>query len=228
MPVVEQMNDFEKIFSDTHLTQINRGIKIQKMSLNNISFHYHKGEMLVNSEGHTFTNQDTEYFETIEGNLKYADLSWLSPICSLFFGAIIDATIQVKPSGHFEHDKVRIVVNQIIPNELSAEQYMYYRLKNFIKFRQYLKEVEFKGFDHNIRHMIFTYDMDGKMVQSILEKAEHNKQVMDQWLATIAQVNLYNKGNFRFCDKVPVTNGKLNYTANRSVVSFKFGNKSKG
>jgi hypothetical protein len=188
-----------------------------------IRYNHHEKNIVLNSSGVAGdTNDDHDFFENFKENLLYADLSWLGPLCRTF-RSHLNADIHINPDGSIKHDLVKVSVTLNIPSEVGTiHKYLYPRFKSFVKFRQFVKQVEFKGHQYAIRHIIFHLEIDAKIVNRILNDNQINHQILAQWMATVDTLVDHNAGRYSFWNKIPVINGKMNPLVMDDCIILKF------
>lgn len=213
-----------QLLNANRVIELRETLKKEKMNLNNLHFTYDNGgSLLIDGIGMPGIVLDEEYYENIEENITYADFSWLAPLCTTF-RTRLKAEISVLPDGSLNHQSVQLSVNFMLPRDVTnIHSYAYSRFSSFIPFRHFVKKVEVKGHKGSIQNIIFHMEVDGKKVNGMLKnKTTVNSQILSQWLATMDQVIQFNRGRYKFCDTIPVVNGKMSYSTSTSTISFKY------
>ncbi|WP_374717786.1 hypothetical protein [Neobacillus sp.] len=220
---------------ESQILDIKNTLKTQKIGLSNIQFKYSATAKTMNIEAYGIENilQNDEYYDNIEEHLIFADLRWLALMSSEINKKLkvnFDANIQVNPDGSMNHEKIHFEISAGIFSQQMEKYQILSSAKtlfsSLIPFRQYIKNVTFKGHQYNLKTIIFTLELDGYKVNSIIsQNTVVNQQILSQWLATLDNILDYNKGRFKFINKVPIINGRMSTASFQSALCFRFETK---
>lgn len=220
---------------DNQILEIKNTLEKQRVGLRNISFKYSATAKTLNCECYGIEDilNNSDYYDNIEDHLMYAVLTWLTPMSRELNKKLevnFDAVISVFPDGGMGHNNVQFEVSAGIFSRQTEKFQILNSAKalfsSLIPFKSYIKNVTFKGHQYNLKQIVFSLDLDGQMVNTILaNKQVTNQQVLSQWLATLDNILDYNKGRFKFITKVPVINGKMSTASFESAVCFRFEDK---
>jgi hypothetical protein len=220
---------------DNQILEIKNTLEKQKVGLKNIVFKYSSTAKILNIEAHGVEDilHNGEYYENIEDHLMFAELSWLSPMSHELNKKLeinFDAEIKVLPDGSMDHNNIRFDVSAGLFSRQTEKHQILSSAKilftSLIPFRQYIKNVTFKWHHYNLKTILFTMDLDGRKINSILSNSQvTNQQILSQWLATLDNIFDYNKGRFKYIAKLPVVNGKMSAASFDSAVCFRFEGK---
>ncbi|MDE3840959.1 hypothetical protein C0966_16970 (plasmid) [Bacillus methanolicus] len=218
--------------NDNQILEIKETLQKQKVGLKNVLFSFSATAKALNIEAHGIEDipQNSEYYDNIEDNLLFAELSWLSPMSRQLNKKLevnFNADIDVLPDGSMDHANIRFEVSAGIFSRQTEKHQILQSARilfiSLIPFRPYIKNVTFKGHQHTLKTILFSMELDGRKVNSILVNNQViNQQILSQWLATLDHVLDYNKGRYKFITKVPVVNGKMSTASFESAVCFRF------
>ncbi|KZE67952.1 hypothetical protein AWM68_17420 [Fictibacillus phosphorivorans] len=221
MVMIQQLNDDQ-------ILEIKQTLMTHRVGLKSLYFKYNSNthDMFVEGKGIEGIPQNEEYYDNLEDNLIFSDISWLTPICGEL-KANFQAEIDVLPDGTMDHSKVKMEITIACPlRNMSKKDIMreYYSVfKRLLKFRGFIKKVEFRGHEYSLKTISFSLELDGRKVNTILKNTQTiNTQVLSQWQATLDHVLDYNKGRFKFVSVLPVVNGRMSTATFESAVCFKF------
>ena len=207
------------ILKDEKIDKFVKEIKKTSSNLEEIMIRYSHQYVLL--QGHAIPNviQDEDYYENIRDHITFSGFSWIEPFAKMF--KRMDITIDVLPDGTFDHDKVNLSVNVILPNEESARTaFIYRRFNDLSKFNQFLHSVKVKGKNGKIHTLQFDFTFEVKKItKAIREKSSGNKKMVEQWMYMIAKCGEDNRSLEVMEVVYPVVSGKIHYEVTRELVS---------
>ncbi|MFT9600369.1 hypothetical protein, partial [Mesobacillus sp.] len=217
---------------ENQIIEIKNTLEKQRVGLKKIAFKYSATAKTLNVEAYGIEDilHNEEYYENIEDNLMFSELSWLAPMSRELNKKLevnFDAEVSVLPDGNMDHTNVQFEISAGIFSRQTEKFQILNSAKilftNLLPFRQYIKSVTFKGHQYNLKTILFNLELDGRKVNTILSNAPvANQQVLSQWMTTLDHILDYNKGRFKFITKVPVVNGKMSTASFESAVCFRF------
>jgi hypothetical protein len=220
---------------DNEILEIKSRIVKKKQSLKTIQFKYSSTArtLYVDALGINDIIHDSEYYDNVEDHLMFAELSWLTPMThhiNKILEVNFEAMLQVLPDGSMSHENIHFEVNAGMYSKQTEKHQILNSARmlftSLLPFRQYIKDVTFKGNQYTLKNIHFTLDLDGKKVNTILkDKQVINQQIMGQWLATLDNVLDYNADNYKFVVSMPVVNGKMRGESMESTACFRFENR---
>lgn len=218
---------------EKQILEIKQEIKKKQIGLNklHINFRFVKGELYINAMGVEGIPQTEEYYESIEDNLTYVDLAWLTPL-SNHLNVNLDASIAVNPDGSFEHNSIDLELHTALPSEVQDNyrilSYVTPLFKKLIPFRAFLTQIEFGWHNYRLSNIRFKLNLDGKKVNTILSNEQTvNTQVLGQWLSSLSQVLDYNQGRYKHLVDLPIINGRISTATFETGLCFRFDGKGK-
>lgn len=214
--------------NDNQIIEMKEAFQKAKLSLQKLCFKYTatSKDLFVDAIGVERIPQTEEYYDNIEDNLIYTELTWLSTLCNRL-QINFDATIDVFPDGSFNHNSIHLELNPVVVgreiNKAQIMSYFFPLFKKLIPLRALVRNVEFKGHDFNLRKITLDILLDGKKVNTLLNDTQQvNTQALAQWSSTLEYVLEYNKGRYKYITSVPVVNGRMSTASFESAICFKF------
>lgn len=217
--------------NDNQILEMKEAFHKAQLGLQKLCFKYTatSKDLFVDAIGIEGIPQTEDYYDNVEDNLLYTELTWLNTLCNKL-QINFDATIEVLPDGSFNHQSIHLELNPVVVGrEVTKAHILSYFYPLFIKLvplKSFIRNVEFKGHDFSLRKISFDILLDGKKVNSLLNK-EHpvNNQALSQWVATLEHILEYNKGRYKYITSVPVVNGRMSTASFESAICFKFDGK---
>ncbi|MEI2358391.1 hypothetical protein [Mesobacillus zeae] len=219
---------------DQQIIEMRETFQKLKLSLQKLSFKYNAGtqDLFVDAVGVEGIPQDDEYYENLEDNLMYTELTWLNVLCNTL-NFSFEATIDVLPDGSFNNSAINLEINTaIVGNQLDKYGILSISnpiFKKLLPLRSFIHNVEFKGHEFCLRKMTFRLLLDSSKVNALINgKQPLNYQVLSQWTSTLEHILDYNQGRFKYITNLPIVNGRMSTASFESAVCFRFGGKRRG
>lgn len=218
-------------FDDDEIFEMKEEFIKRKVALKTFSLTYStkNQDVLAYGKGVSGIPQLEEYYDNIEDNIMYTDLSWFSTFCKIFKRVNFSADIEVLPDGSFQHDSILVNLSAAVIGEAPDKHFIMKTLLPFFEslmpFKQFITNVEFSGNKHFLRSVSFDMILDAKKVSAILNEKLVNQQMLGQWMSTLGHMIDYNKDRYRFVHNLPVINGRMNTTTSEPTICFQFKHK---
>lgn len=219
-------------FDDDDILEMKEEFIKKKMALKSFSLTYStkNQDVLAYGKGVSGIPQHEDYYDNLEDNIMYTDLSWFSNFCKIFKRVNFSAEISVLPDGSFQHDRIHVNLSAAVVGESPEKAFIMKSLLPFFEslmpFKQFITNVEFSGNKHCLRSVSFDMVLDAKKVSAILNEKLVNKQMLSQWMATLDHMIDYNKDRYRFVHNLPVINGRMNTITSEPTICFQFKQKA--
>ena len=220
------------ILNDDQILEIKETLKNKKLGINKLALKYNALKNSLNFEAYGIEDIpcNNEYYDYLAENIVYLSFSWLTPLSKALNKNIdvnFEALMDVSPSGNIKHDNIQLKVSVgFFRKEISKAYILKYSrifFKNLLPFRQFIKDVTFKGHGYDLKTIHFQLELDGTKVNPILRKSQvPNQQILSQWIATLDHIIDYHKGRYKFIANVPIVNGKMSTASFESAVCFFF------
>lgn len=217
--------------NDNQILEMKEAFQKSQLNLQKLCFKYTatSKDLFVDAIGVEGIPQNDEYYDNVEDNLIYTELTWLNTLCNKL-QINFDATIEVLPDGSFNHSSIHLELNPVVVgrdvNKAQILSYFHPLFKKLVPLRTFIHNVEFKGHDFSLRKITFDIKLDGKKVNSLFDSTQPvNTQALSQWVATLEHILEYNKGRYKYITSVPMVNGRMSTSSFESAICFKFNGK---
>ncbi|KAA6446943.1 hypothetical protein [Bacillus swezeyi] len=216
------------LLNEKKIDQFLNNVKDRGVWLSDINFRYNprKHFLMVDGLGASGMQLDEEYYENVRDHLEYADLSWLTPMCNKL-STHLSATINVLDDGTINQDTVRLQFTVEVNEHDNLKRLVYTKLKNFIYFKDFIEEINFKGTGSKIRAIILILNVDVKKLSKILSSNNDqvnntvNKSILEQWVATASMVEQHYTTAYHINCIIPVLKGKMQYNIKKDSVMLR-------
>lgn len=217
---------------DKHILEVKDTLSKGKNGLTSFYFKYSavKKSLVVEANGTEDIIHNTDYYDSVEDNLVFANLTWLHPFSNHLNKNLevnFDAEVNVYPDGSMDHENIKFTVNAgiYVKNKDKAKVLSYAKtlFSSLIPFRQYISSVTFVGNDFSLSQIIFKMNLNGKKVNNILKNNfVVNQQILSQWLQTLDNTLDIYHDRYKFKTNIPIVNGRMLASTSLSSVCFRF------
>src|SRR5690606_28976813 len=207
-------------FSEESITEIIQQLIKKQMFLNQLRLTLKPDATLIcklhGKVNMMIPGKNAGYFDNIEDHVIKSLYCWIQPFSKYLtqFGATYQADVTANSDGSIVHDNIKIKVGYRIHGNFSIPVH-FPRIRNafskLMLFREFITSVEFVGHQFQLSQIHFYMDLNGNQVNPKL-KSNHrqNKQILDQWMATLANVIDERKGEYAWDENIPLLpSGKL-------------------
>lgn len=214
------------LLTDDMIANVVENIKSKEFVVENLNIKFNKKSdtqyyLLVNTDGCRNVVTDEQYFQTFEDNLMFAELSWLNALIRTL-RTNFEATVQVSSNGEFDHENIQMSVKLNVPQDADINKYLYPRLRTFVLLHPFITNLEVTGYQCSISILEFHMNVNGKLINKILQENKVNRSLLEQWMYCIQKCVRDNGSSERYFENIPFLSGKMKYDFKKERLNHYF------